>query len=140
MPQINVTVTADCIVNYQAGYPQGPANGVLICYGRDVSMTQIMPPSPRGKPRTDYDRIYNVIPQEATEERAVEIFLKAWRAGRQTCGGSFDDAGVGDLSDRQAVLWDIPEDKQQTFSLWYGANYPGVMVVFKWSEQQTTRQ
>jgi hypothetical protein len=130
MPQFNVTATSDCIVNYQAGYPQGPGNGVLICYGRDVTMTQIMPPSQRGKPRTDYARTYCVIPQDATEARAVEIFLQAWRAGKQTAGGSFDDAGVGDLGDRTAVLYDIPESRRMTMLAWYEVNYPGVKVVF----------
>jgi hypothetical protein len=130
MPKINVTATADCIVNYQAGYPQGPANGVLICYGSDVSMTQIMPPSQRGKPRTDYERAYNVIPQDATEERAVEIFRQGWRAGRQTSGASNDDSGIGDLSQRVANLYDVPESKRLGLIAWYEVHYPGVKVVF----------
>ena len=133
MPQLNVSATSDCVVNYQAGYPQGPNNGVLILYGVDVTMTQIAPPVPpsqRGKPRTDYERTYNVIPADATEARAVEIFLQAWRNGRQTAGGSYDDAGVGDLTVRKVVLHNIPEMQQHTFKTWYIDNYPGAWVTF----------
>jgi hypothetical protein len=109
--------------------PRLTPGGVMLFVAQDIAPAAELC-SPRGKPRTDYSRTYNVIPQDATEERAVEIFRQAWRAGRQTCGGSFDDAGVGDLSARQAVLWDVPESRRLALTAWYEIYYPGVVVVF----------
>lgn len=115
-------------MNYAACHPNAPRNGVLILCGQDVAFTSEVV---RGRPRTDYARTYCVIPQDASDERAVEIFLAAWRSGKQTCGGSFDDAGVGDLSDRTAVLYDVPEYRRLALTAWYEVNYPGVKVVFE---------
>lgn len=91
------------------------------------------PPDPvecRGHPREQYARTYNVIPQDATEERAVEIFLEGWRRSKETSGGSYDDAGIGDLDRRTANLYDIPPNEHDKFSDWFGDNYPGVKVNF----------
>jgi hypothetical protein len=127
MAEIKVNVSQDCIVNWVMDYPQGPATGVLICLGRDVSIVE---PAQRGKPRTDYARTYCVIPEDTSEERAVEIFRANWREAKRTCGGSFDDAGIGDLSDRTVLLYDAPEYKRAALISWYEVNYPGVKVVF----------
>lgn len=88
------------------------------------------PPDDRGKPRIQYNRLYNIIPQDATEDRAVEIFRQGWREAKQTSGGSYDDAGIGDLDSRTAVLWDIPAGDHQMFRDWYANNYTGVHIVF----------
>ena len=91
------------------------------------------PPPPvdgRGLPRIQYGRVYNVIPQDATEEQAVRIFRLGWNEAKQTSGGSYDDAGVGDLDSRTAILWDIPLDEQATYRDWFAAWYPGVYVQF----------
>jgi hypothetical protein len=77
-----------------------------------------------------YKRFYNVIPANASFDRAAEIFLRGWREGCQTAGGSYDDAGVGDLEQRIAVLWDIPVDEQAAFLDFYAEHYPGVEVRF----------
>jgi hypothetical protein len=92
------------------------------------------PPPPggvRGAPRVDYRRTVHVIPAGTTEETAVFIFRQAWQNGRQTVGGSYDDAGIGDLSDRTAVLHGIQEAERQTFLNWYAEHYPGVSVEFR---------
>jgi len=91
------------------------------------------PPEPalsRGTPRTQYMRIYNVIPPTATLEEATHIFQAAWKRSRETVGGSYDDAGVGDLDVRVAVLHGIPEAQRQTFIEWFAEHYPGVSVEF----------
>lgn len=91
------------------------------------------PPPPdecRGLPRVQYARVYNVIPQDATEERAVQIFLEGWRRSKETAGGSTDDAGLGDLSDKTARLYDIPAAVRDLFRAWYADHYPGTKVVF----------
>ena len=88
------------------------------------------PPTCRGKPRLQYTRVVNVIPQEAATARAAAIFAQAWSAGRQTVTGSYDDAGVGDLDHRTARLWDIPEAEEPISRAWYAEHYPGVTVEF----------
>ena len=91
------------------------------------------PPVPlenRGEPRVQYGRVYNVIPQNATEAQAVEIFRLGWNKARQTSGGSWDDAGIGDLNNRTAVLWNIPEGARAEAIAWFAFWYPGVHVEF----------
>lgn len=89
------------------------------------------PPPPRGHPREDYKRVVNVIPPDATDDEALRIFTHSWAEGRQTVTGSYDDAGVGDLSDRTAVLWNIPAGAQEEYRAFYEKYYPGVTIVFK---------
>lgn len=93
------------------------------------------PPPPvsggRGAPREDYRRTVHVISADTPEETAVSIFRQAWRDGRQTVGGSYDDAGIGDLSSRTAVLHGIALAQRQAFLDWYAAHYPGVSVEFR---------
>jgi len=92
------------------------------------------PPDPdpcRGTPRVQYARRYNAIPSDASEQQAIDIFLEGWRNGRQTAGGSYDDAGVGDLDQRLAVLWNIPLGNRLEFTNWYATHYPGVVVQFR---------
>jgi hypothetical protein len=74
--------------------------------------------------------VFNVIPQDATEAEAVSIFLEAWRRGKETVGGSYDDAGIGELTDKTARLYNIPEHAQQEFKRFYQEHYPDVKVVF----------
>lgn len=106
----------------------------------DAVEVEIEAPEPepeRGKPRLQYARVYNAIPNDATDERAVEIFLRGWRESRQTAGGSYDDAGVGDLDDRTAVLWDIPQEERVDYRDFYAAHYPDVTVRFEGEEPPT---
>lgn len=83
-----------------------------------------------GLPRVDYPRTYNVIPDDATEARAVEIFLEGWRRSRETTGGSYDDAGIGDLTEKTARLYDIPAGDRQAYLDFYAEWYPGTAVEF----------
>lgn len=85
----------------------------------------------RGEPRIDYPRTYNVIPQDATTEQAVGIFMEGWRESRQTAGGSADDAGIGNLTSKTANLYDIPQTQRQAYIDWYEEHYPTVQVSFK---------
>jgi len=83
-----------------------------------------------GLPRTQYHRTFNAVPSNATEEQAVAIFLEGWRRGKETTGGSYDDAGIGDLANKTANLYGIAQNDQQTFRDWFTINYPGTHVVF----------
>ena len=83
-----------------------------------------------GEPREDYQRTYNVIPSDATEERAVAIFLEGWRRGRETAGGSYDDAGIGALTRKKARLYDLPPDLHFNYQDFFEVWYPGTAVEF----------
>lgn len=92
------------------------------------------PPLPydcKGKPRVQYPRVYNVIPQDTTEERAAEIFRHGWLESKETAGGSYDDAGIGDLDHKTAILWDIPLSKHGEYLSWYAEHYPYTLVLFR---------
>lgn len=103
-------------------------------YWDDVTLERIGETEPepgRGAPREQYARTYNVIPASATEDEAVAVFLEGWRKARQTAGGSYDDAGIGDLDKRQANLYGIPQGERQEYVDFYEQYYPGVEVAFK---------
>jgi len=87
-------------------------------------------PECRGQPREQYNRTYNVIPGDATDGEAVSIFLEGWQRSKETSGGSYDDAGIGDLDQRTARLYGIDPDLRQEYLNWYVENYPGVQVFF----------
>jgi murein DD-endopeptidase MepM/ murein hydrolase activator NlpD len=88
------------------------------------------PQGQRGRPRIQYTRKVNVIPETATEEEAAAVFKTAWSRGRETVTGSYDDAGVGDLDSRSALLYGIPASSQTRYLKWYQTHYPGVNVAF----------
>ena len=85
----------------------------------------------QGLPREQYARVVNVVPGTATKARYLEIAELAWDAGRQTVGGSYDDAGLGALDDKAAVLWDIPDADKQLYTDWFVKWYPGTRVSFR---------
>lgn len=89
------------------------------------------PPECYGLPREDYVRVVNVVPVDATRNRYLTIAATAWDRGRQTVTGSYDDAGIGDLSDKTAVLWDIPAADRDEFAGFYAEHYPGTLVRFE---------
>jgi hypothetical protein len=81
-------------------------------------------------PREQYRRIFNVLPPHATLEQAIEVFTDAWQRGRETVGGSYDDAGLGDLDDKRVTLYGIDELERPNFTAFYDEYYPGVVVTF----------
>jgi hypothetical protein len=101
-------------------------------YWDDVQLEIVAEPEPecRGLPREDYARTVNVIPGNATAERAAAVFAICWANGRQTVTGSYDDAGIGDLTEKTAVLWDIPAADQSGYQDFYQQFYPGTRIVF----------
>ena len=82
------------------------------------------------QPRLQSRREYWVYPPEATETRRIEIAIKAAKAS-VTCGPSYDDAGIGDLQQKTAVLFDIPTHRHQEFRDWYELHYKGTIVEFR---------
>lgn len=100
----------------------------------DFTLTHTYPEEPmpdcKGLPREPYTRRYNVIPASATEQQAIDIFLEGWRRTRETTGGSYDDAGIGDLPVKIANLYGIADSQKQVFINWYAQHYPGTIVNF----------
>ena len=103
------------------------------------SVPGTLPPQiDRGAPRLDYARVVHVAPEGATLAAFQKITEVAYKSDRQTVGFSYDDAGVGDLSSRKAVLWDIPIGKRATFTDFYAKWYPGVVVEFRSTTPEVT--
>ncbi len=84
-----------------------------------------------GQPRIDYGRVFNVAPNGASLADFLKIATAAYNTNKQTVGFSYDDAGIGDLSNRRAVLWDIPVADRPGFVAFFAQFYPGVVVEFK---------
>ncbi len=96
------------------------------------------PPSPEpcyGKAREQYKREYWVVPGLVPLERRQEIYLAA-AVEQITVGPSYDDAGLGDLEDKTAVLFDIPADQEHVFLGWYKDHYSGTKVEFASEEKK----
>lgn len=88
------------------------------------------PVIPQGGPRAQYDRTYLTVPQDVSLDQWLTLCRDAY-AKKQTIGFSYDDAGIGALGNKTAVLYGIPLDKQQQFRDWYAENYPGTKVIFR---------
>lgn len=91
------------------------------------------PPDPepdcQGLPRVQYKRRYLVARQDVDLATWLKICEAAY-ANRNTVGFSHDDAGIGALDDKTAVVYG-EGDKTAVFTDWYAENYPGTKVEFK---------
>ena len=83
-----------------------------------------------GEPRVQYKRTVLVAPQ-ATDLAHWQAVCDTAFEKRQTAGFSYDDAGIGALDDKTAVLYGISEDQQTLFVDWYAQHYPGTQVEFR---------
>ena len=98
-------------------------------YWDDASLIEVdgQPSTGRGAPRIQYAREYWVVDATLPLARRKEIYTQAAEENK-TAGPSFDDAGIGDLDDRTARLWDIPGIERQAYLDFYRDYYPGVKV------------
>jgi len=89
------------------------------------------PPEPdcKGLPRKQYKRRSLVVPQNISKTDWLAVAQTAYE-NKNTVGFSYDDAGVGDLDSKTAVLYGIPTSSRQTFIDWYAKHYPGTIVLF----------
>ena len=83
-----------------------------------------------GSPREKYVREFWVLPQTIGPAVYNAIAAQAF-AEKRTIGFSYDDAGIGALDDKTAVLFGIPHAEKQTFLDWYAKHYPCVTVIFR---------
>ncbi len=83
-----------------------------------------------GLPREQYGREYLVAAQGTSMEAWLAICRQAF-ALKQTVGFSYDDAGLGALDRKSAVLYDIPPSKRAEFLAWYEKHYPNTNISFR---------
>lgn len=83
-----------------------------------------------GEPRVPYKRTVLVVPQVSDQAQWLAVCDQAY-GNRQSVGFSYDDAGIGDLEDKTAVLYGIEPDQQTLFRDWYAQYYPGTNVEFR---------
>jgi hypothetical protein len=82
--------------------------------------------------RQPYDRVYVVLPQDLPSEIATNLFMLHWDPNRNTVGGSFDDAGIGEgLSSKTAIFYGIATEDQQNIVDFYGEHYPDTTLEFR---------
>jgi lysozyme len=85
---------------------------------------------PEGKPRVQYGRVYWVVGGHIAADVRAKIYSMASDA-QVTVGPSFDDAGIGALASKTAVLWNIAAMEQQEYREWYTEHYPGTLIEFR---------
>lgn len=89
------------------------------------------PSSGRGQPRVNYSREYWVLDgATATLNEFTNFAVQAFYGNKQTVGFSFDDAGIGNLDNRKAVIRKLGGYTQQSLIDFYNFYYPGVTVEF----------
>lgn len=84
----------------------------------------------RGRPRVQYDRIYQVVHPSLSQAQAEAVFRVGF-AHRRTTGFSFDDAAIGDLDNRTVIIFGCPAGEADNFRNFYATHYPGVRVEFE---------
>jgi hypothetical protein len=91
-----------------------------------------LPPSSgerqRGAPREPYERIYILLPQ-AGERAWTQAVIESGvlDGGKHTLGFSADDAGIGDLDKRRALVVN-PAQWEEPVEWWFAKHYPGVKM------------
>jgi hypothetical protein len=90
---------------------------------RVARQTQLVP---SGDARTNYRRVYVLLPPTATEKWIVAAARGSY-SGRYTVGFSADDAGLGDLKERHVIAVNPHHWPGVLTAAWFRQNYPGVM-------------
>ncbi|MFN2135058.1 MAG: hypothetical protein ACK2UK_03835 [Candidatus Promineifilaceae bacterium] len=89
-----------------------------------------LPSDSYGLPREQYSRKYLVAADNTSMENWLAICREAYLY-RQTVGFSYDDAGIGALDRKTAILYDIPQEERARYLAWYDEHYPQTNVIFR---------
>ena len=81
----------------------------------------------RGQPRVQYERTYYLMPPDASKQEFMDIAGEVYNQ-KSTVGFSADDAGIGDLDKRNAVLV-YPERQPKKLTEWFSTHYNGVNII-----------
>jgi hypothetical protein len=81
----------------------------------------------RGEPRVQYKRTYVLLPDDIEEEEVAEEAISA-HSSRKTLGYSADDAGIGDLDERNVeIVWRSENSwDEEAIENFFATYYPGV--------------
>jgi len=85
-------------------------------------------PSPRGKPRVQYERTYVLMPSDCPTSWMTAVARVALPF-QVTLGFSADDAGIGDLDSRTVIAVAPSHIGTGLTAAWYAENYPGVTFI-----------
>lgn len=102
-----------------------------------LEVDEIMPEPCNGAPRLDYRRLYHVLKQDATVEQLKFVADLAYPR-RETIGFSWDDAMIGDLSNKTAVMWELDAEEIAKVKTFRDAHYPGTKLEFRYKDAPTT--
>ena len=97
-------------------------------YWDDLELVVLEPEQEcKGDPREQYDRSYYVLPEKARWADYGPTVRKLI-GDRRTVGFSWDDAGIGNLDDKTAVI--IDADDKDIAVAWFEKWYPGTTIEF----------
>lgn len=90
----------------------------------------VAPRKKRGAPRYDYPRNYILFKDTMPATQVVSTVRQLAEQGlRPTCGFSFDDAGIGDLSNRTVHFSGFSAAEYDSYDDWFARYYGGVSLV-----------
>jgi hypothetical protein len=108
------------------------SNGLFLDDWSLIKVEDEVPECDCVKPRAGFDTsVAHVIPQDATDERATEIFLTGWHRGYQMSGGSHDHVGSINVPNATVHIWDIKESEQHAYDEFWAKYYPTSKVVYE---------
>jgi len=87
----------------------------------------VTPPEPTCEPRTQYRREYWALRDDISRKSYLDICSEAFDK-KITVGFSYDDAGLGKLDDKTAVLFDIDKDDADNYEAWFAQHYPATKL------------
>ena len=87
-----------------------------------------MTESERGTPRTQYERTYVLLPQDADASWAHAVVDATWNDERYTFGSSADDSAIGDLDVRRVIAVN-PHQWPGDLAAFYEEWYPGIELI-----------
>jgi hypothetical protein len=94
----------------------------------------------RGKPRLQYERAYVLVHASTSAEDVKRVAAACWDEKRFTIGQSADDAGIGDLDERNVLVVDArPWGGEPVLKAWFDEWYPGCILTFVDSVAQFER-
>ena len=113
-------------------FPHALANSGMFTDGWSFERVEEPEPEPvpcRGAPREQYKRVYNLIHPNVTREEFLSVAETVY-GSRGTIGFSADDAGIGDLDEREVVAWKFPPEEYDDYKAFFVDYYPGVTIEF----------
>lgn len=81
----------------------------------------------------DYRKLAHVLPQDASRALFLHV-LDATYDRRESIMYSWHDACMGNLTDKTAVFWEIPESEKVSVETWVKENFPGTKIEYRYMD------